>query len=120
MAKKRGKKKSSKKIRKVKRKPVKKDEPRILAYASIVLGVIGSIVVVADLLALAMLRFINGPLVVFLYMAATVVFIICLLGVGLATADLMVFPESQLARKAMYFNLVVIAITFVLVLFGVF
>lgn len=112
--------KSSKKIKKAGSKAAKKNEPRILAYASIVLGVIGSIVVVADLLALAMLRFINGPLGVFLYMAATVVFIICLLGVGLATADLMVFPGSEIAQKAMYFNLVVIAITFVLVLFGIF
>ncbi|MCK4589704.1 MAG: hypothetical protein KAT77_04615 [Nanoarchaeota archaeon] len=111
-------KKSSKKVRRKSKK--QKKEPKILAYASIVLGVVGSIVVVADALALIMTQYINGPLLIFTYLASMVVFTIGLLGVALATADLMVFPKSELARKAMYFNLVVMSITFVLILFGIF
>ena len=90
-------KKSSKKVRRKSKK--QKKEPKILAYASIVLGVVGSIVVVADALALIMTQYINGPLLIFTYLASMVIFTIGLLAGLIAVYAHGMFEMGTLGDK---------------------
>lgn len=117
MAKKRGK-KVIRRPRVIKLKPVEHKTNHVLATYSFVLSVISLIVLLAYLVAA--LTADNDPtLLLFTYLAALVIFIIATFGVALSTADLMAHPKNELSKKALYLNLIILAVTFALLLFKI-
>ncbi len=116
-------KKTIKKPKKIEGKPIvihKKKEIKkkknFLAVTSFVLSLISAIVLVSYIIALIMTLYTNGSLVLFTYLAALVIFVIAMLGVGLSSADLSLYPDSGLSKKALYLNLIILVITFALIL----
>lgn len=121
MAKRGGKKKSSrkksKKTRKHKKPKARAKKILTLEVTSIVLTVISLIVMVAYVIALIMSEYVNGTLLLFTYLAALVIFIIALLGVGLSTADLAANPKNKITKTTLYINFIILIATFTLVIF---
>jgi|GEM_PF-7010278 len=116
-------KKTVRPVKKIEGKPIvihKKKEVRkkknFLAVTSFVLSVISTVVLISYIIALIMSTYTNGSLVLFTYLAALVIFIIAMIGVGLSSADLSMYPDSDLSKKALYINLIILVITFALIL----
>lgn len=116
-------KKTAKKPKKIEGKPIvvhKKRRPKkkknFLAVTSFVLSLISTIVLFSYIIALIMGTYTNGSLVLFTYLAATVIFILAMIGVGLSSADLAMYPDSNLSKTALYLNLIILVVTFALLL----
>lgn len=109
--------------KKVEGKPIvvyKKKKKNVLAIYSFILSIISLVVLVAYIIALIMSYSLNGSLLFFTYLAAMVVFLISFFGVALSTADLAMHPGNELSRKALYLNLVVLAVAFTLFMMKLF
>ena len=109
----------------VKKKPIKKHikKPKkklnFLTATSFTLSVISLLVLMSYVVAAWMSMYTDGGLLIFTYLAALVVFIIALLGVGLSTAQLAKHPSDELTKKALWLNLTIMVVTFVIFLFKV-